>query len=60
MSYPIEKIEGIGPAYAAKLTAAGIKTTDDLLQRAAAPKGREELATATGLSSKPACHRSRS
>lgn len=52
MSYPIEKIEGIGPAYAAKLTAAGIKTTDDLLQCAAAPKGREELATATGLSSK--------
>ena len=52
MADNIETIEGIGPAYAAKLIAAGIKTTDHLLQRAAAPKGREELATATGLTTK--------
>lgn len=52
MADNIDKIEGIGPAYAAKLTAAGIKTTDHLLQRAAAPKGREELAAATGLTTK--------
>jgi len=43
-------VEGIGPAYAAKLEAAGVKTTDDLLERGARPKGRAELETATGIS----------
>ena len=42
----------IGPTYAAKLQEAGIKTTDHLLQRAASPKSRDELATATGLTTK--------
>jgi hypothetical protein len=32
MSYKIEEIEGIGPAYAEKLSAADIGTTDDLLK----------------------------
>lgn len=50
MAYKIDEIEGIGPAYAEKLNAAGIKTTDDLLDRCAAPKGREEVAEATGIS----------
>ncbi len=45
-------IEGIGPAYAEKLEAAGLKTTDDLLQAGATPKGRDDLATATGISGK--------
>jgi len=27
----IEDVEGIGPVYAAKLQAAGVRTTDDLL-----------------------------
>jgi predicted flap endonuclease-1-like 5' DNA nuclease len=43
-------VEGIGPAYAAKLETAGVKTTDDLLARGAKPKGREELEKATGIS----------
>lgn len=49
MAYKIDEIEGIGPAYAAKLNAAGIKTTDDLLDAAAAPAGRKDLAEKTGL-----------
>lgn len=43
-------VEGIGSTYASKLTAAGVKTTDDLLQRGATTKGRADLATATGIS----------
>lgn len=49
MSYPIEKIEGIGPVYAAKLAPAGIKTTQDLLTHAATPAGRAALAETTGI-----------
>lgn len=45
MSYPIEKIEGVGPKYAAKLSAAGITNTAKLLDKAATRKGRKELAT---------------
>ena len=52
MAYKIEEIEGIGEAYGKKLEAAGIKTTDDLLQRAATPKGRAQIAEETGISSK--------
>ena len=50
MAYKIEEIEGIGPAYGAKLVAAGIKTTDDLLEKCGAKKGRKELAEETGIS----------
>jgi len=46
----IEDVEGIGPAYAAKLVKAGVKTTDALLARGAKPKGRDELEKATGIS----------
>ena len=49
MSYPIIDIEGIGPAYAEKLKAAGISTTDTLLDAAKDPKGRKALAEKTGL-----------
>lgn len=52
MAYKIDEIEGIGPAYAAKLQAAGIKTTGDLLDAAAAPAGRKELAEKAGLTTK--------
>ncbi len=45
----IEEIEGIGPEFGAKLTAAGVKTVEALLERGASPKGRGELADATGL-----------
>jgi predicted flap endonuclease-1-like 5' DNA nuclease len=48
----IEEIEGIGPAYAAKLTAAGIKTTDDLLMAAASRAGRVKVEEATGITGK--------
>ena len=46
----IEDVEGIGPAYAAKLVKAGVKTTDALLARGGKPKGRDELEKATGIS----------
>lgn len=52
MGYKIDEIEGIGPAYAAKLQAAGVNTTEKLLETAGSAKGREALAESTGLSKK--------
>ena len=52
MAYKIEEIEGIGPAYAEKLSAAGIGSTDDLLEKCGAAKGRNAVAEATGLSTR--------
>lgn len=52
MSYKIIEIEGIGDVYAEKLNAAGVKTTEELLEKAATKKGREQLAEATGISEK--------
>jgi len=46
----IVDIEGIGPAYAAKLQAAGIATTEALLKAGATPKSRKELAEKSGIS----------
>jgi predicted flap endonuclease-1-like 5' DNA nuclease len=48
----IEDIEGIGPQYAEKLRAAGIASVEKLLELGATAKGRDELATQTGISSK--------
>jgi len=48
----IVEIEGVGPTYAKKLGEAGIKTTDNLLAAGATPKGRETLATKTGIDGK--------
>jgi predicted flap endonuclease-1-like 5' DNA nuclease len=45
----LEDIEGVGGTYAQKLMDAGITTTDALLQKGATPKGRKELAAATGI-----------
>ena len=45
----ISEIEGIGPTYSAKLAEAGVTTTEGLLEVAASPAGRTELAAATGL-----------
>jgi predicted flap endonuclease-1-like 5' DNA nuclease len=42
-------VEGIGPVYAGQLEAIGVKTTDDLLERGATEKGREELEEASGI-----------
>ena len=52
MGYKIEQIEGIGAAYAEKLNAASIKTTEDLLEKCAARKGRLAIAEETGISAK--------
>jgi predicted flap endonuclease-1-like 5' DNA nuclease len=48
----IEDVEGIGATYAAKLQAAGVQTTDDLLAAGAKPSGRDKLAASTGISGK--------
>ncbi len=48
----ISAIEGIGETYGAKLKALGITTTEALLERAATPKGRRDLAEALGVSEK--------
>ena len=45
----IDEIEGIGPAFAAKLKVAGVDTTEELLDRGASAAGRESLAGATGI-----------
>lgn len=52
MHYPIKDIEGVGVKYAETLGKAGVKTTRDLLSRAASKKGREGLAKETGLDEK--------
>ena len=52
MTYKIIDIEGIGKAYAPKLTKAGIVTVAALLKKCATPKGRAALAEATGISEK--------
>ncbi len=50
MTYKIDKIEGIGAAYAEKLAAAKIKTTDHLLDQCCTPAGRKTVAETTGMS----------
>jgi len=46
----IEDVEGIGPAYAGQLAAAGVATTDALLERGGSDAGRSRLAADTGIS----------
>ena len=46
----IEKIEGIGSKYAEKLQAAGVSSTEQLLESAGSRKGRKDLAEKTGIS----------
>ena len=41
-------VEGIGPAQAAKLREAGVRTLEALLEPGATPKGCQELEAATG------------
>jgi predicted flap endonuclease-1-like 5' DNA nuclease len=48
----IATIEGIGPVFAEKLTAAGVKTVEALLDKAKDPKGRKALAEASGIDEK--------
>ena len=49
MAYKIEEIEGIGPSFAQKLSAAKIATTDDLLNLCCTSKGRKEVAAQTSV-----------
>jgi predicted flap endonuclease-1-like 5' DNA nuclease len=49
MAYEIKQIEGIGETHGDRLIAQGIKTTEDLLSKGASKKGREGIATATGI-----------
>ncbi len=49
MTYKIIDIQGIGPVYAEKLIAVGVETVDQLLERGASAKGRQELEEATGI-----------
>lgn len=48
-SYPIAKIEGIGPAYAEKLKAVGIRNTKAFLDKAKDAAGRRALEEETGI-----------
>lgn len=52
MTYKITDVEGIGPAFAEKLAAVDIKTTDDFLEHCADKKGRAAVAEKTGISEK--------
>lgn len=45
------EVEGIGPTFAAKLAQAGIKNTQDLLEKGKTPSGRNEIAAKTGIAS---------
>lgn len=48
----LTELEGIGPVYAEKLAAVGVKTVEQLLEQGKTPKGRSALADATGISGK--------
>ncbi len=50
--YAIKEIEGVGETYGPKLQTVGVKNVADLLERGKTPKGRKELAEATGISEK--------
>jgi predicted flap endonuclease-1-like 5' DNA nuclease len=45
-------IEGIGEVYSGQLSEAGISTTEDLLEKAATPDGRQAVEDETGISGK--------
>jgi hypothetical protein len=47
--YAIAHMRAIGPDHAAKLKAAGIRTTATLLERARSPRRRRKLAHTTGI-----------
>lgn len=48
----IIRIQGIGPSYAEKLVANGIKTLEKLLEAGSSKKGRTEIAEKTGITEK--------
>jgi predicted flap endonuclease-1-like 5' DNA nuclease len=48
----VQEIEGVGPAYATKLEAAGVDTVEGLLAAGGSRSGREKLAETTGIDAK--------
>ena len=48
-SYSIADVKAIAPFYKSKLKAAGIRSTTKLLERAATPKLRKDLASSTNI-----------
>lgn len=52
MAYKVIDIEGVGAAYAEKLTAAGIVKVEALLEKCSCPAGRKALAEETGIPEK--------
>jgi len=46
----LAEIEGVGPVYQQKLSAAGVPTTEALLEKGATPKGRKEISEKSGIS----------
>ena len=48
MAKKLVEIEGVGAAYAAKLTESGVKSQEDLLVAGSTPKARKELAAELG------------
>ncbi|WP_457570075.1 DUF4332 domain-containing protein [Desulfurobacterium sp.] len=52
MAKKITEIEGIGSTYAEKLAQIGITSVEELLEKGATAKGREEIAEKTGISKK--------
>lgn len=48
----LSTIEGIGPAYEEKLKGAGVGSVEKLLDAGSTPKGRKDLAAATGIDDK--------
>ncbi len=48
----LTEVEGIGEAYASKLSAAGCTTQEQLLEDCGQPKGRKDLAEKSGISEK--------
>jgi hypothetical protein len=50
-SYSIAEMRAVGPFYAGKLKAVGIRSSRKLLERANTPKGRKQLAELSGIQS---------
>lgn len=50
MAYPLARIGSISRQDVDRLAAAGVRTTEELLEAAARPKGRAALAARTGIS----------
>lgn len=48
----LSDVEGIGPTYAAKLTAAGCRSMEHMLEVGGTKKGRKDLAAASGCTEK--------